>query len=79
MIDWIDLSGAPCSMVDACAAPASEEEALELYMNNFDAHYTTNRAPFPMFFHATWFASYPYTLSGKMCGFDWLGQVRHQV
>lgn len=63
MIDWLDLAGAPCSMVDACAPPGNEEEAIELYMKNFETHYATNRAPFPMFFHATWFAKYPHTFS----------------
>ena len=66
MVDWIDLTGSPCNMVDGCSPPSNEEEALELFMNNFQTHYTTNRAPFPMFFHATWFVKYPYTVSGKL-------------
>jgi hypothetical protein len=73
MIDWLDLAGAPCSMVDACAPPGNEEEAIELYMKNFETHYATNRAPFPMFFHATWFAKYPHTFSGKLLEQDDLG------
>ena len=66
MIDWLDMSGKLCSMVDACTAPGSEDATIELYMKNFENHYTSNRAPFPMFFHATWFERYPYTLTGNI-------------
>ena len=65
MIDYIDLNGKPCNMIDGCSAPANEQETYELLSRNFDRHYNSNRAPFPMFMHAVWFAKYPYTLSGK--------------
>ena len=65
MIDYIDLKGKPCNMIDGCSAPANEQETYELLSRNFDRHYNSNRAPFPMFMHAVWFAKYPYTLSGK--------------
>lgn len=65
MIDWRDKTGALCSMVDACAPPANAEEAMALFVNNFNNHYYANRAPFPMFFHSEWFNKYPYTLTGK--------------
>ena len=65
MIDYIDLKGKPCNMIDGCLAPANEPETYELLSRNFDRHYYSNRAPFPMFMHAVWFAKYPYTLSGK--------------
>ena len=64
MVDYVDLSGNLCNMVDGCSPPQNEVEAYELLEKNFNIHYTTNRAPFPMFFHATWFAHYPYTLNG---------------
>ncbi|XP_073227462.1 chitin deacetylase 7-like [Porites lutea] len=63
MIDYIDLKGKPCNMIDGCSAPANEPETYELLSRNFDRHYYSNRAPFPMFMHAVWFAKYPYTLS----------------
>ena len=65
MIDYIDLKGKPCNMIDGCSAPADGPETYELLSRNFDRHYNSNRAPFPMFMHAVWFAKYPYTLSGK--------------
>ena len=65
MIDYIDLKGQPCNMIDGCNPPANEQEAYDLLSSNFDRHYNSNRAPFPMFMHAVWFRKYPYTLSGK--------------
>ena len=66
MIDYIDLKGEPCSMIDGCSAPANYQETYELLSRNFDRHYNSeSRAPFPMFMHASWFTKHPYTLSGK--------------
>ena len=65
MIDYTDSRGNPCNMIDECYPPANEKEAYDLLSTNFERHYTTNRAPFPMFLHAGWFAKYPYTLTGK--------------
>lgn len=63
MIDYTDSRGNPCNMIDECYPPANEKEAYDLLSTNFERHYTTNRAPFPMFLHAGWFARYPYTLT----------------
>ena len=65
MIDYIDSRGQPCNMIDGCTTPANEQETYDLLNRNFERHYSSNRAPFPMFMHAVWFAKYPYTLSGK--------------
>lgn len=65
MIDYIDLRGQPCNMIDGCTPPANEQETYDLLNRNFERHYISNRAPFPMFMHAVWFFKYPYTLSGK--------------
>lgn len=66
MVDYVDLSGEPCNMVDACTPPKNEEEAYQLFERNFVTHYATNKGPFPMFFHATWFAQYPFTLNATI-------------
>ncbi|PFX27397.1 uncharacterized protein LOC111327624 [Stylophora pistillata] len=63
MIDYNDSRGNPCNMIDGCYPPANAQEAYDLLLTNFERHYTTNRAPFPMFMHAKWFAEYPYTMS----------------
>ena len=65
MVDYVDLQGKPCNMIDGCSAPANEQEAYDLLAKNFERHYNSNKAPFPMFMHAVWFAKYNFTLDGK--------------
>ena len=65
MIDYLDSRGLPCNMIDGCAAPTSEQDAYDLLNKNFERHYNSNRAPFPMFMHAVWFTKYPFTLNGE--------------
>ena len=67
MIDYIDSRGQPCNMIDGCTPPTNESETYELLNSNFERHYLSNRAPFPMFMHAVWFGKFHhmYTLTGK--------------
>ena len=65
MVDYNDSRGAPCNMIDGCTPPANEQEAYDLLNSNFERHYYSNRAPFPMFMHAVWFSRFPYTVTGK--------------
>jgi hypothetical protein len=45
----------PCSMVDMCLpAPANATDAENYFMSNFQRHYKTNHAPFPVFLHEAW-------------------------
>ncbi|CAD7079973.1 unnamed protein product [Hermetia illucens] len=55
MVMWQDLNGGRCSMGDACANPPDAENVTKMLMKNFDRHYSTNRAPFGLFYHAAWF------------------------
>ncbi|KAL7030634.1 hypothetical protein ACKWTF_006734 [Chironomus riparius] len=55
MVMWQDLNGGRCSMGDACSNPAESEGVYKMIMKNFERHYTTNRAPFGLFYHAAWF------------------------
>ncbi|XP_045481546.1 uncharacterized protein LOC123685740 isoform X2 [Harmonia axyridis] len=55
MVMWQDLNGGRCSMGDACSNPADAEGVHKMIMKNFQRHYTTNRAPFGLFYHAAWF------------------------
>jgi len=54
MVMWQDLSGGRCSMVDACTTPKTAEDVYKMMIKNFERHYTTNRAIFPLYFHAAW-------------------------
>ena len=48
-------SGYPCSMLDACTAPVSEDDWMQFFEDNFNAHYKTNRSPFGVYSHSSWF------------------------
>ncbi|XP_025831497.1 uncharacterized protein LOC108739790 [Agrilus planipennis] len=55
MVMWQDLQGGRCSMADACSNPPDADGVYKMLMKNFDRHYTSNRAPFGLFYHAAWF------------------------
>ncbi|VVC35996.1 Hypothetical protein CINCED_3A022481 [Cinara cedri] len=55
MVMWQDLNGGRCSMGDACSNPSDAEGVTKMLMKNFDRHFTSNRAPFGLFYHAAWF------------------------
>jgi peptidoglycan/xylan/chitin deacetylase (PgdA/CDA1 family) len=55
MVMWQDLNGGRCSMGDACSNPSDAEGVTKMIMKNFERHYTTNRSPFGLFYHAAWF------------------------
>ncbi|XP_055837088.1 uncharacterized protein LOC129905597 isoform X3 [Episyrphus balteatus] len=55
MVMWQDLNGGRCSMGDACSNPGESDGVYKMIMKNFERHYTTNRAPFGLFYHAAWF------------------------
>ncbi|XP_050313536.1 uncharacterized protein LOC126748381 isoform X7 [Anthonomus grandis grandis] len=55
MVMWQDLNGGRCSMGDACSNPPDADGVFKMLIKNFQRHYTTNRAPFGLFYHAAWF------------------------
>ncbi len=47
-------------MADFCIPyPETSEDTFDYFKTNFDRHYKTNKAPFPLFLHASWLASQP--------------------
>nr|CAG4642322.1 EOG090X01LY [Evadne anonyx] len=44
-----------CSMGDDCYYPDDAYYVKMTLMHNFERHYKSNRAPFPVYFHSTWF------------------------
>lgn len=48
-------TGFPCSMLDACTAPYSEDLWYEFLVDNFNLHYQTNKSPFGIHAHSAWF------------------------
>ncbi|XP_014675207.1 PREDICTED: uncharacterized protein LOC106815274 [Priapulus caudatus] len=57
MVTFAGRDGYPCAMVDGCPAAGSRERTLAALRKNFRAHYDSNRAPLPLFFHVGWFWS----------------------
>ena len=51
----LDIEGHTCAMVDSCPTHLSDDEVFDMFMNNFDRHYKSNKAPFGIYFHTIWF------------------------
>ncbi|KAK6628407.1 hypothetical protein RUM43_002219 [Polyplax serrata] len=49
-----------CAMVDDCPTDLTGEDIYNMLHHNLQRHYTTNRAPFGIFFHSTWFKRAEY-------------------
>lgn len=53
-----------CHHLDQCVFPSADEnddgtDIMEFLVENFERHYSTNRAPFQLNFHVTWFTNKP--------------------
>ncbi|CAG5135326.1 unnamed protein product [Candidula unifasciata] len=55
LIRWYGSNRVACAMPDACTIGLGTEGTLKFLQDNFDRHYTTNRAPLGVFIHASWF------------------------
>ncbi|XP_068231469.1 uncharacterized protein Cda5 isoform X20 [Palaemon carinicauda] len=69
MVMWQDLNGGRCSMGDACTTPPDAEGVYKMLIKNFERHYTSNRAPFGLFYHAAWFTT-PHHKEGFIAFLD---------
>nr|XP_026497041.1 uncharacterized protein LOC113401365 isoform X3 [Vanessa tameamea] len=74
MVMWQDLNGGRCSMGDACANPPDSDGVYKMILKNFDRHYTSNRAPFGLFYHAAWFTQ-PHHKEGFIKFLDFINQM----
>lgn len=62
IVSWIDLMGFPCTSLDACFAfPDREDENAwyEFILTNFERHYLSTRAPFPLAVTQGFLTAYP--------------------
>uniref|UniRef100_A0A1B0DKW5 NodB homology domain-containing protein n=2 Tax=Phlebotomus papatasi TaxID=29031 RepID=A0A1B0DKW5_PHLPP len=75
MVMWQDLNGGRCSMGDACANPPDAEGVVKMLMKNFERHYTTNRAPFGLYYHAAWFTQ-PHHKEGFIAFLDAINAMK---
>ncbi|XP_042880929.1 histone-lysine N-methyltransferase 2D-like isoform X8 [Penaeus japonicus] len=69
MVMWQDLTGGRCSMGDACTTPPDAEGVYKMLIKNFERHYTSNRAPFGLYYHAAWFTT-PHHKEGFIAFLD---------
>lgn len=69
MVMWQDLNGGRCSMGDACTTPPDAEGVYKMLIKNFERHYTSNRAPFGLYYHAAWFTT-PHHKEGFIAFLD---------
>lgn len=75
MVMWQDLNGGRCSMGDACSNPPDSENVFKMIMKNFERHYTTNRAPFGLYYHAAWFTQ-PHHKEGFIDFLDTINRMK---
>jgi len=60
-------------MVDFCLPhPVDSEDTFQYFKKNFDRHYGSNRAPFPVFLHEAWLSTEPFRLQGYLEFIDYL-------
>lgn len=74
MVMWQDLNGGRCSMGDACSNPPNAEGVYKMLIKNFERHFTTNRAPFGLFYHAAWFTQ-PHHKEGFIAFLDTINKM----
>merc|ERR1712058_40889 len=61
MTTMLDDRGGKCAMFDACSYKENVEKIQRQLARNFLRHYTAdNKPPFPMSYHAAWFAARPH-------------------
>ncbi|XP_014246719.1 stress response protein nst1 isoform X2 [Cimex lectularius] len=74
MVMWQDLNGGRCSMGDACSNPPNAEGVYKMLIKNFERHFSTNRAPFGLFYHAAWF-THPHHKEGFISFLDTINKM----
>ncbi|XP_011303655.1 uncharacterized protein Cda9 [Fopius arisanus] len=73
MIMWKDEKSISCSMVDACVnIPKQAEPLSKWFISQFQRHYNSSRAPFPVFMHAAWFTRSPQYFKAYQLFIDYL-------
>lgn len=55
VMNQIEAGEFTCGMVDSCPPNMSGTDIYDMLMHNFLRHFNTNRAPYGLFFHSTWF------------------------
>lgn len=54
-MNQLEIGDYTCAMVDSCPTNLTGNEIYKMLVHNFKRHYLTNRAPYGLYFHSTWF------------------------
>lgn len=60
VINQIIANGYICETIQSCSQNLTGDEIYKVLIHNFKRHYLTNRAPFGLHFHASWFRKPEY-------------------
>nr|XP_036226970.1 chitin deacetylase 1 isoform X1 [Bactrocera oleae] len=60
VINQLEVGDFTCGMIDSCPSQLNGDDVYRMLSHNFKRHYLSNRAPFGLYFHATWFNNNNY-------------------
>lgn len=72
LVRWYGSNRIACAMPDGCTIGQGRQGTLKYLEENFQRHYKSNRAPFGIFLHASWFLRQDGHFQGLV---DFLKQV----
>lgn len=76
LIRWYGTNRLACAMPDGCTIGGGRVGTLQFLQDNFRRHYDTNRAPFGIFLHASWFRRKEGNLEGLMDFLQEMSQMK---
>lgn len=60
VMNQLEANEYTCAMVDSCPPHLSGEDVYKMLTHNFKRHYLSNKAPYGLYFHTTWFKKPEY-------------------
>ena len=78
-INKVQNNSTSCTLIDTCAHPpkSTKEEWMNFFMDNFERHYNSSKAPFGLYASSLWFLAHNSTqrLQAFMDFLDYLGSL----
>lgn len=60
VMNQLEAGDSTCTMVENCPSHLNGDDIFRMFTHNFKRHYLSNRAPFGLYFHTTWFKNPQY-------------------
>uniref|UniRef100_T1GW61 Chitin-binding type-2 domain-containing protein n=1 Tax=Megaselia scalaris TaxID=36166 RepID=T1GW61_MEGSC len=60
VLNQLEAGDYTCGVVDSCPSHLTGDEIYRMLTHNFKRHYLSNRAPYGLYFHSTWFKKVEY-------------------